>query len=393
VEDKLTVHLKPERDRPVRRGHPWVFSGAVASAEGEDRPGIVCAVRSAEGDLLGRGWWNPRSQIRVRMLTWSAEPVDADLYRRRIDGALRLRRETVRDTDAYRVLHAEGDYMPGVVADFYAGWLVVGFLSAGAEQDKHLISAYLQQATGARGVWERSDQASRQEEGLEPRAGRLLGEEPPEEIIIHEQGREYAVDVRGGHKTGFYLDQRDSRSLAGALAKGRDVLDCFCYTGGFSVACALGGAARVMAVEDSAQHLEMAHANVERNAAGFPFEGRKGSAFDVLRHLPSESFQLVVLDPPPFAPRASAVKGATRGYKDINMQGMRLIEPGGYLLTFSCSHHVDADLFRKVVFGAAVDAGRPVQVIHRLGQPADHPVDLCHLQGEYLKGLLLRVVG
>jgi 23S rRNA (cytosine1962-C5)-methyltransferase len=328
------------------------------------------------------------------MLTWSDEPIDTSLFERRIQGALRLRRDTLQDTDAFRLLHAEGDYMPGVVADCYADWVVASFLSAGADREKERIAMLLREATGARGVWERSDQASREEEGLPPRTGVLEGEEPPEEIVIREQGREYGVDVRAGHKTGFYLDQRDSRTVAASISKEATVLDCFAYTGGFSVACALGGAERILAVDDSGEHLQRARANVERNATtAFPYETREGNAFDLLRDLPAESFDVVVLDPPPFAPRASAVKGATRGYKDINMQGLRLLEPGGYLMTFSCSHHIDSELFRKVVFGAAVDAGRPVQVLQRLGQPADHPVDLCHLQGEYLKGLLLRVVG
>lgn len=393
VSDSLTVHLKSGRDRPVLRGHPWVFSGAVARTEGQGEPGCICVVRNTDGNLLGRGWWNPQSQIRVRMLTWSDEPVDADLYRRRIAGALRLRRETVADTDAYRVLHGEGDYLPGVVADYYAGWLSLQLGSAGADRDRDLLGALLQEATGARGVWERADQAARSMEGLPERNGRLLGEEPPGEIEITEGPCRYGVDVRGGHKTGFYLDQRDARRLARGLAREMKVLDCFSYTGGFSVACAVGGASSVTAVDESEELLERCRANVERNVEGFELQTRAGNAFDVLRDLPSEGFGLVVVDPPPFAPKSSAVKAATRGYKDINLQAMRLVATGGYLMTFSCSHHIDTDLFRKIVYGAAVDAGRPIQVLWRLGQPTDHPVDISHLQGEYLKGLVLRVVG
>jgi 23S rRNA (cytosine1962-C5)-methyltransferase len=269
---------------------------------------------------------------------------------------------------------------------------VIQCFSAGAARRKVWLAEELAERTGARGVWERSDTPSRREEGLESVNGPVLGEEPPERIEFREGGVRFLSDPRHGHKTGFYLDQRRSRELAASLAPGRRVLDSFAYTGAFGVVCAAAGARSVTALEDGAPNLEVAREQLERNdLAGFAYEGLAGNAFDRLRELEARSFDLVVMDPPAFAPRAAAVEGAARGYKDVNLQALRLLAPGGLLLTFSCSHHVDGGLLRKILFGAASDSGRTVQLLRQLGPPPDHPVDLAHLQGEYLKGYLLRV--
>jgi 23S rRNA (cytosine1962-C5)-methyltransferase len=390
---EIKVRLRAGRDRPLRTGHPWVFSGAVASHDGEGEPGEVAAVHSWDGELLGRGWWNPRSQIRVRMVTRGDRALDDELLRDRLDAALRLRAELLPDAEALRLVHGEGDRLPGFVADRYGDWVVVQCFSAGAARRRERLSEEIAERTGARGVWERSDTPSRREEGLEASAGPVLGEEPPERIAFEEGGVRYLADPRRGHKTGFYLDQRRSRALAATLAPGRRVLDCFAYTGAFGLACAAAGAASVTALEDSETNLALAREQFERNdLADFPYEGLAGNAFDRLRELEPRSFDLVVMDPPAFAPRAAAVEGAARGYKDVNLQALRLLSPGGLLLSFSCSHHVDAVLLRKILFGAASDSGRTVQLLRQLGPPPDHPADLAHLQGEYLKGFLLRVV-
>jgi 23S rRNA (cytosine1962-C5)-methyltransferase len=387
---EIRIVLKRGKERPLQRGHPWVFSGAIASAEGEGAPGESACVYSHGGDFLGRGWWNPHSQIRVRIVTHRDRPLDAGLLRRRLETALSWRKILVDGTDAFRLLHAEGDGLPGTIVDRYGDWLVGQFLSAGSDRWKSVIAEMLLELTGARGFYDRSDTASRREEGLSPATGLLVGEEPPVTLTVAEDDIRLLSDPRKGHKTGLYLDQRDNRRLARRLAPGRRVLDCFCYTGAFGLASAAGGARSLTAVDESHHNLSMMERQMQENGLeGVPLDAVEGNAFEVLRSFGDRSFDLIVMDPPAFAPRARAVEAAARGYKDVNMQALRLLAPGGFLLTFSCSHHVDAGLFRKILFGAAVDARRRAQVVGRLGPPADHPVCLFHPQGEYLKGLLL----
>jgi 23S rRNA (cytosine1962-C5)-methyltransferase len=386
----MRVVLKPGRDWAVRAGHPWVFSGAIAATEGEGAPGSVAELVSADGRVLGRGTWNPKTSIAVRVLTRGDEAVDAGFVRRRLESALRLR-ALVRDTDAWRLVNGEGDYLPGLVVDRYGDFVVCQFLTAGAEQLKPLVVEALAALVRPRGIFERSEGSVRTAEGLARAAGVLAGDEPPADLTIVESGRRYRVDIRGGQKTGFFLDQRANRDLVATLAAGRRVLNLFAYTGGFSIAAAHGGAAHVTSVESSAAALAQAEAVWSLNGLA-PETGTFARA-DVFAYLrrdrPPADF--VILDPPPFARRRADRERALAGYKEINLQALRTCAPEALLMTFSCSQHVEAAAFADAVAAAAVDAGRVCQLLVRLGPALDHPQALAHAEGRYLKGLLLRV--
>jgi len=391
-----TVVLKRKRTRPVLQHHPWIFSGAIERIEGEVADGDVVEVRDAGGNWLARGTLNRRSQIVVRLLTWQQdEPVDSAFWHRRLERAISARQPLASnpDTTAYRLVHAESDFLPGLVVDAYGEWLVVQFLTLGVECHRDEIVAALVDLLAPRGVYERSDVDVRAKEGLPERAGPLWGEEPPELVEALESGHRFLVDVRQGHKTGFYLDQRENRARLPAHCNGSDVLDVFAYTGGFAVYAAGGGASSVTLVESSAPALDLARRNLALND-GPPggVECVEGDVFSVLRGYRAQDrrFDVVVVDPPKFAHSEREVKRAARAYKDVNLLAFRLLRPGGTLFTFSCSGSVSADLFQKIVFGAAVDAEREAQIVGYLAQGADHPVALTFPQGAYLKGLICR---
>jgi 23S rRNA (cytosine1962-C5)-methyltransferase len=383
--------LKPGRDAPVRAGHPWIYSGAVASGLEEAEPGEPVAVYTAGGGFLAAGYANPRTPIAVRVLTLDDEPVDARLVGRRLDDALALRRATLpRELVAYRVVNGEGDRLPGVVVDRYADFLVCQFLTAGAARlAPHLLEA-LRERLAPRGVFERSEGGVRREEGLPDARGPLAGEPPPARVAIEEAGAVFLVDVLHGQKTGFFLDQRESRARVRALAAGRRVLNAFAYTGAFAVAAVLGGATDVLSVDSSKPALALADETRAANGID-PGVWRVAVAdvFDFLRTLP-ERFELIVLDPPPFVRRRRDLESGLRGYKDVNLQAFRRLAPGGWLLTASCSQHLGRQAFREVVAAAAADAGRVATVVAAAGHPPDHPVALAHPEGEYLKVLLVR---
>jgi 23S rRNA (cytosine1962-C5)-methyltransferase len=411
------VVLKKGRAKPVLRRHPWIFSGAIQRVEGDPADGDVVAVRDAGRNWLARGYINRRSQIRVRLLTWREdEAITADFWRRRLERAVAGRRTLLDDPTitAYRLAHAESDYLPGLIVDRYGDWLVVQFLTLGMDCRREQIVAVLTDLLaprGIRGIYERSDVDVREKEGLAQRTGLLWGEEPPAKLEIRERGRRFLVDVREGHKTGFYLDQRENRARLSAFCKDiqeADVLDAFAYTGGFAVYAAGAGAAHVTLVDSSAPSLELARRNLALNSAGPAGKIRdpsllgreprfayvEGDVFDVLRDYRSQErrFDVVVLDPPKFAHSRRDVQRASRAYKDINLLAFQLLRSGGVLFTFSCSGAVDADLFQKIVFGAVADTDRQAQIIGRLSQSADHPVALTFPEGAYLKGLVCRVV-
>lgn len=391
------ILLKPGREKSVRQRHPWVFSGAIASIEGSPSPGEVVEVVDASGRFLARGGYSPRSQIRVRLCTWDAdEAVDRDFLCRRLERALsgRLALENDPATTAYRLVHAESDGLPGVIVDRYGPYLVLQLLSWGAEVWREELVALLAERYTPQGIYERTEAAVRHLEGLPPRASGLLwGEEPPERVEVWEGGRPFLVDVRRGQKTGAYLDQRENRLRVAPLCAGKEVLDVFTYSGWFAVHAASCGAASVVGLDSSAEALDLAQENARRNGVEERTSWEEGDAFALLREwrAAGRSFDVVILDPPKFAARTSQVTAATRGYKDINMLGMHLLRPGGLLVTFSCSGLVSAELFQKVVFGAALDAGREVQILARLFQGEDHPVLLTFPEGAYLKGFLCRV--
>jgi len=387
------VFLKKSREAPVVRGHPWIFSGAIAAVEGDRDTVGVADVYDNQKRWIARGLYNPICQIRVRVLTQKQETIDRDFFCRRLAQAFALRQKQLSAiTNAYRLVNGEGDFLPGLIVDRYADFFVCQFLTAGMEQFKEVIVDCLQEILPATGIFEKSEGKVREEEGLEASVGLLAGSAPPELIQIEEHGLKFAVDLRRGQKTGFFLDQRDSRLLLSKLTRDQTVLNCFAYSGAFSVYAFSGLAKEVISLDSSRPALELAERNLALNGfASASGELLKADAFRYLKEC-SSGFDIIVLDPPSLAHRRSDVTAATGGYKFLNLHALRLLNPGGLLLTFSCSQHLSLDLFQKVVFGAAIDARRRVAILQRLGHPLDHPVSLHHREGEYLKGFFLRVL-
>ncbi|MDH7490633.1 MAG: class I SAM-dependent methyltransferase [Anaerolineae bacterium] len=392
------VVLKPGKEKPVVQRHPWVFSGAVARVEGKPADGDVVLVADSRGQPLARGGYNSRSQICVRIWTWDPdETVDAAFFAERLRKSWE-RRESLRvanHTTAYRLVNAESDLLPGLVVDRYGDFVAVQFLTLAAERWRNDIVDALVQLLHPSGIYERSDVDVRRKEGLQPAAGLIWGKEPPDTVEILEHGRKFLVDIKRGQKTGFYLDQRENRRRVAQYATDRDMLNCFCYTGGFSVYAGAAGALRIVNVDTSRDALALARRNMALNGlAVADDEYVEGDVFQVLRAYRDQgrTFDLVVLDPPKFAVSQAQVQAATRGYKDINLLAMQILRPGGILATFSCSGLVSPDLFQKVVFGASVDAGRDVQILEKLTQASDHPILLSFPESEYLKGFICRVI-
>jgi 23S rRNA (cytosine1962-C5)-methyltransferase len=385
--------LKPGREKSLLRHHPWVFSGAILRVDEGLEPGATVDILSSRGEFLARGFYSPHSQIRARAWTFQDEPVDEQFFRGRIRTALAMRQawNIAADTDALRLVHAESDGLPGLIVDQYGRVLVLQSLTTGVEAWRDTIVEILLQETGLGAVFERSDADVRELEGLPPRVGPLRGELPSFPFPIREHGLHFNVNLASGHKTGFYLDQRENRQQVRRLAQGRDVLDCFCYSGGFAANALAGGARSVLAVDVSSEALNMAQANIRLN--DLPGEGlqvQEADVFQALRKFRDErrSFDMIILDPPKFAPTAAQVEKAARGYKDINLLAFKLLRPGGLLVTFSCSGGVDAGLFQKIVASAGLDAGAEAQIVQHLSQAADHPVALNFPEGSYLKGLV-----
>jgi 23S rRNA (cytosine1962-C5)-methyltransferase len=362
---------------------------------GSPSSGETIDILDSKGNFLCRGAYSPHSQIRSRIWSWDEqELIGAEFFQRRIRQAFELRQTLpyFQNSNAVRLIHAESDGLPGLIVDRYADWLVVQFLASGAERWRHEITSILRDIMPHEGIFERSDVDVRSLEGLPNRKGILAGKEPPHRIRIEEHELEYWVDVYEGHKTGFYLDQRDNRFNVRQISAGRDVLDCFCYTGGFTVAALAGGACKVISIDVSPGALHLAGENVQQNHFSADLvKWVEGDVFQILRQFrdASKCFDLVILDPPKFASTTSQVERAARGYKDINLLALKLLNPSGILVTFSCSGGVSAELFQKIVAGAAEDANANIQITGRLQQAPDHPVALSFPEGAYLKGLML----
>jgi len=389
------IVLARGKEAPQFRRHPWIFANAVEALVGRARPGDTVSVETHDGRALGRAAWSPASQIRARMWTFDAdEGIDDAFFRRRIDAAVARRSAlpVLAGQDGVRLVHGEADGLPGLIVDRYGEVLVVALNSAGTERWRDAIVGALLRATGAAHVYERSDSDVRRLEGLETRVGALHGA-PPDQVVINEHGVRLLVDLVGGHKTGFYLDQRDNRLLTRSLAAGRRVLNCFCYTGGFSLQALAGGAREVLSVDSSGPALAAAQASLALNDGldASKAHWRDADVFDLLRELRTagETFDLVILDPPKFAPSSAHAERAGRAYRDINRLGLQLLAPGGLLMTYSCSGGVSAERFRGFVAAAAADAGVDALVLQHLQAGADHPVALAAPEGEYLKGLLV----
>lgn len=397
-----SIILKPGREKSLLRRHPWVFSGAVAQVNGDPASGATVDVRAADGLWLARAAYSPNSQIRARVWTFDPdEAVDADFFRRRMEKALAQRAALGLSavTDSMRLVHAESDQIPGLVVDRYGEILVLQALTAGCEFWRETLADLLLELTGASAIYERSDADVRELEGLPPRSGLLRGTLYTSRFTIQEYGLKFLVDIASGHKTGFYLDQRANRNRIGQLAQGRDVLNCFCYTGGFSIHAAAGGAKSVLSVDTSGEALALGQENARLN--GIPadsvstgsttiLEWSDVDVFTALRKFRDQnrSWDLIVLDPPKFAPTAAQAEKAARGYKDINRLAFKLLRPGGILATFSCSGGIDAALFQKIVASAALDAGVEAQIVETMTQGLDHLVSIHFPEGAYLKGLV-----
>jgi 23S rRNA (cytosine1962-C5)-methyltransferase len=389
-----SVILKKSADSFIKRRHPWIFSGAIEKVEGNPSNGDTVQIFTSNKTIIGFGSYSPSSQIRVRV--WSFNPeeeIDSDFFRKKILTALETRKPFIdeSETNMYRIINAESDGLPGLIVDHYSDFLVCQFLSAGAELNKEIIVEILDEVFRPVGIYERSDVDVRTKEGLQPAKGLLKGTVPNDLIEVKENGFKFLVDIKEGHKTGFYLDQRDNRALVLEFSKGKNVLNCFSYTGGFSVYALASGAEKVTQVEASSSAIELSSKNFEiNNLDSSSVENINGDVFEILRKFRDErkTFDLIILDPPKFTESASQIQKASRGYKDINLLALKLLNPEGILFTFSCSGHISPELFQKIVSGAALDSGREVKIIKQISQSSDHPVSLNFPEGLYLKGLV-----
>lgn len=403
------VSIKKGREKPIRNQHPWIFSGAVSAAANAVDGQLVTVVDHRDR-FLARGYWNSKSQIQVRILTWEDEAIDDAWWRRMLNRAWQSRARSLAGAgsagrSACRIVNAENDYLPGLVLDRYGDWIVLQAQTLFVDRHKGKIAQILQSQFDAEHVFERSDIDLRRQEGLNPSVGSLIGGAPPDSLLLNE-GALYHVDIVRGHKTGFYLDQRCNRqkfsSLVHRAVSGSDnlpsLLNLFSYSGGFAIAAQKESNLRAIHVDSSRAALELAEQNFALNqyhnrAPDLSADYIQADCFDYLRYCVAEGarFDYVVLDPPKFAGHKRQVARAARGYKDLNLQAFRLVNEGGYLMTFSCSGAISRDLFQKIVFAALADSGRQAQIVDLLAVSADHPVALTFPEGEYLKGLLLRV--
>lgn len=395
------VIVKLRRNYGKRRGssrlanhdHPWIYQSEVEDITGDYRPGDIVEVMDAKNKFLGRGYINPASQILVRILTRDrSEEIDREFFVRRISAALEYRRRVVRDTNACRLIFAEADFLPALIVDKFGDYLAVQTLALGIDIHKETIIEILDELINPSGIYERNDVAVRELEGLPLKSGFLKGPFDPV-VEINENGLVFLVDLEGGQKTGYFLDQRENRMALGGLARGARVLDCFCHTGTFSVYAAYYGAEEVHGIDIAAPALAVAEKNAHRNGFGEVCRFREGNAFDELRALEKagEKFDLIILDPPAFTKSKRALEGAVRGYKEINLRAMKLLPPGGFLVTCSCSFHMAEDLFLEVILDAARDAGRQLRLVELRRQAKDHPMLLASAETHYLKCAILQV--
>jgi 23S rRNA (cytosine1962-C5)-methyltransferase len=403
---KPAIVLKAGREKSLQRRHPWIFSGAVEYIDGAPASGDTVPVSDSAGNFLAWAAYSAESQITARVWSWDEKDIiDADFFRCRIANAHAMRAAILPPLplgeawgegqlcDGARLIHAESDGLPGFIVDQYGDVLVMQLGSAGPDHWRDTLADILQELCSPVCIYERSDSDGREHEGLPPRTGVLRGALPAT-VEVLEHGLRFSVDVAAGQKTGFYLDQRDNRALTGTLSLNKDVLNCFCYTGGFSLYALRGGAKSVLSIDSSQEALQLAQLNVELNGLDSSCaEWQCADVFEALRKLRDQNrqFDLIVLDPPKFAPTAAFAEKAARAYKDINLLGFKLLRPGGLLFTYSCSGGISDDLFQKIIAGAALDAGVDAQIVRKLHAASDHPVLLSFPEGAYLKGLVLRV--
>jgi len=392
-----SVIIKQEVYRTLKYKHPWIFSGAIKRIEGAPASGETVAIYTESNEMVGRGAYSPKSKIAVRM--WSFDPkeeISKEFFTKKISYSIESRKKNqiVSAGNSVRLIFAESDGIPGLIVDKFADYLVCQFLSTGAEYYKKIIVEILQELMPCTGIYERSDVEIREKEGLPLISGILAGTEPPELVEIEEKKLKFYVDIKNGHKTGFYLDQRINRSLVAEYAKGNEVLDCFAYTGGFSVSVLKAGARRVISVDSSCPALEMLNKNIElNNLDSTKSELVEAKVAEQLRKYRDmgKQFDMIILDPPKFIYDRSHLEQATRAYKDINLLGIKLLKAGGILATFSCSQPMKEEMFQQIISYAAIDANKSVQILHKLWQSPDHPVAVNFPESSYLKGLICRI--
>ncbi|RYE52702.1 MAG: class I SAM-dependent rRNA methyltransferase [Sphingobacteriales bacterium] len=391
------VILKKGKEKAAVMHHPWIFSGAVDRIKGKPENGEVVAVRSADKEFLAYAYYNDQSRVALRLLEWDESVViDKNWYSEKLKNAISARRHVLSEaTNTCRLVFSEADFLPGLIIDKYAEFLSLQILSSGIEAVKNDLIDILVNELNPKGIFDKSDAGARKHENLADGQGLLWGEHPPEFIEVRENGVIYHINISEGQKSGFYCDQRDNRQILAAYAKGKTVLDCFCYSGGFSLNSLKQGASHVTSIDSSALAIETLQHNVALN--GLKEHSQTSVQSDVNKQLRAfkeegRKFEVIILDPPKYAPSRSALDRAARAYKDLNRLGMLLLEKGGILATFSCSGAVDLETFKQIIAWAALDAGREVQIIKQFSQPEDHPVRISFPEGEYLKGLLLRVL-
>lgn len=394
----IDVILKKGKEKAALQRHPWMFSGAIDKVKGSPLNGEVVSVRAADNEFLAYGYYNAQSRVAVRLLEWDeSKTIDKSWYQLKLKNAIAARQHVLQDkqTNTCRLVFSEADFLPGLIVDQYADFLSLQILSAGMENIKQDIIAILKEELQPKGIFDKSDSNARTHENLEVAQGLLWGEMPPEFIEVKENGILYHINIAEGQKSGFYCDQRDNRRILAEYASGKNVLDCFSYSGGFSLNCLSKGASHVTSIDSSALAMETLKHNVALN--GYNEEQQTSIQSDVNKQLrvfkeEEKKFDIIILDPPKYAPSRSALDRAARAYKDLNRLAMHLLESGGLLATFSCSGAVDIETFKQIIAWAALDAGKEVQIIKQFSQPEDHPVRISFSEGEYLKGLLLRVL-
>lgn len=393
-----SIVLKPGREKSVLRRHPWIFSGAVASVEGDPQQGESVTVLQSDHSPLALAAYSPKSSILARIWSWDVqEEIGIRFFENKLRIAINLRKENLhlqKSSNACRLVYAESDGLPGLVVDQYDHWLVLQLQTVGVEKWKKELVSSIREITGCENIYERSDLDVRRLEGLPERIGVISGQEPPDQIEINEHGLRFLVDIKNGQKTGFFLDQRANRRLLQEFAERKKVLNCFCYTGGFSLNAERAGAVEVISIDSSADALSLAQKNAAINGCRMDcMTWLEADVFQQLRHFRDErrTFDLIVLDPPKFAPTAQYAAKAARAYKDINLLAFKLLRKGGVLFTFSCSGGISMELFQKIVADAAMDAGVNARILQKMHQAADHPVALNFPESEYLKGLACQV--
>ncbi len=392
-----SIRLKKGKEKAVRQLHPWVFSGAIEAFKGNPLDGEIVRLCDHEEKFMAYGFYNSQSRVAVRLLEWNEEiEIDESWWRNKIKKSVNLRADLLssNETDTCRLIFSEADFLPGLIVDKYGDFLSVQLLTSGIENIKDIVLHELQNLLKPAGIFDRSDTSSRSHEGLEGSFGKLYGVDPPEFVTIKENGIRYDVNIAEGQKSGFYCDQRDNRKLVAQYAKNKRILDCFCYSGGFTLNALQGGASEVVSVDSSALALETLKQNIVLN--GMEAKQHVAIQSDVNKQLrifkeQNQKFDFIILDPPKYAPSRAALTKAARAYKDLNRLAMGLLNEDGLLATFSCSGAVDISTFKQILAWAALDAGKEVQFIRQFTQPEDHPIRSSFPEGEYLKGLLCRV--